>query len=106
MNAQNIASLNKLMQKGIMMGFGYQIMPLDINDSSIYEALNGTFFCALKAVNGDAVIDNAIDIEGNGVLSSVTITEGDVIYFPIQNFQLTSGRVIAYKALLLDAELV
>ena len=106
MDAQNIASLNKLMLKSITMGFGYQVMPLDINDTSTYNARNGTFFCALKAVNGDAVIDNATDIEENTVLSGVTITEGDVIYFPLNNFQLTSGRVIAYKALLLDAELV
>lgn len=106
MDAQNIASLNKLMLKSITMGFGYQVMPLDINDTSTYNAQNGTFFCAFKAVNGDAVISTATDLQGNTVLTNVTITEGDVLYFPIDTFQPASGRIIAYKALLLDAELV
>ena len=106
MDAQNIASLNKLMLKSITMGFGYQITPLDINDTSEYNSTNGTFFCALKAVNGDAVIDEAVDLNNNVVLSGITITEGDVLYFPIKTIKFASGRIIAYKALLLDAELV
>lgn len=89
-----------------MMGFGYQITPLDINDTNSYDATNGTFFCAYKAVNGDAVIDSGVDLNNNTVLSGITITEGDVLYFPLKTVKFTSGRVIGYKALLLDAELV
>ena len=106
MDAQNIASLNKLMLKSITMGFGYQITPLVIQDTELYVSENGTFFCALKALNGDAVIDVAKDLGDNTVLTSITITEGDVLYFPLKTIKFASGRVIGYKALLLDAELV
>ena len=106
MDAQNIASLNKLSQKSIMMSYGYQIMPIDVDQATTYNASSGSFFYALKAINGDAIIDTATDLQGNAVLGNVTITEGDIVYFPISEFTLGSGRVIAYSALLLDAELV
>ena len=106
MDAQNIASLNKLMLKSIMMSYGYQIMPIDVDQATTYNSSSGSFFYALKAINGDVRIDSATDLQGNTVLSGIEITQGDIIYFPLSEFTLDTGRVIAYKALLLDAELV
>ena len=93
----------RLLIKTLQMGMGYEQVPLTIEDTATYEAPSGSFFYCLKAMNGDAVITEAEDINGNAVLFSYTIKDGDEFKFPLSKVTLTSGNVVAYKAVTIDA---
>lgn len=93
----------RLLIKTLQMGMGYEQVPLTIEDTATYEAPSGSFFYCLKAMNGNAVINSAADINGETVLTSYTIKDGDELKFPLSSIKLTSGNVIVYKAVTIDA---
>ena len=59
------------------------------------SAHTGEFY-AIKAVNGNAVVNTAVTPLGDD-LSAITILEGDIIYGNFTSITLTSGKVLAYK---------
>ena len=93
----------RLLIKTLQMGMGYEQVPEPIEDTELHEAPSGSFYYCLKAMNGDAVISEAKDINNAPVLSNYTIKNGDEFKFPLMNVTLTSGNVVAYKAVTLDA---
>jgi hypothetical protein len=103
MQAYNLEQQIRLLVKTLQMGLGYEQIPLVIEDTETYTAPSGSFFYAVKAMNGDAVIAEALDINGNVVLSGFTIKDGDELKFPLSEITLTSGDAIAYKGVTIDA---
>lgn len=93
----------RLLIKTLQMGMGYEQVPEPIEDTELHEAPSGSFYYCLKAMNGDAVITEAEDINGNAVLFAYTIKDGDEFKFPLKKVTLTSGNVVAYKAVTIDA---
>jgi len=85
------------------MGLGYEQVPLIVADTATYTAPSGSFFYAVKAMNGDAVINTATDINGNTVLATYIIKDGDELKFPLATIKLTSGKIIVYKGVTIDA---
>ncbi len=103
MQAYNLEQQIRLLVKTLQMGLGYEQVPLIIADTATYTAPSGSFFYAIKAMNGDAVINTATDINGATVLTSYTIKDGDELKFPLSSIRLTSGRLIAYRGVTIDA---
>jgi hypothetical protein len=93
----------RLLIKTLQMGLGYEQVPLVIEDTDTYTAPSGSFFYAVKAMNGDAVITEALDINGEVVLSGFTVKDGDELKFPLSEITLTSGDIILYKGVTIDA---
>lgn len=93
----------RLLIKTLQMGLGYEQVPLIVADTATYTAPSGSFFYAVKAMNGDAVINTATDINGNTVLATYTIKDGDELKFPLATIKLTSGKIIVYKGVTIDA---
>jgi hypothetical protein len=93
----------RLLVKTLQMGLGYEQTPLVIEDTETYVAPSGSFFYAVKAMNGDVVIAEALDINGNVILSGYTVKDGDELKFPLSAISLTSGNAIVYKGVTIDA---
>lgn len=93
----------RLLIKTLQMGLGYEQVPLVIADTATYTAPSGSFFYAVKAMNGDAVINTATDINGTTVLASFTVKDGDELKFPLATIRLTSGKLIIYKGVTISA---
>lgn len=93
----------RLLVKTLQMGLGYEQTPLVIADTATYTAPSGSFFYAVKAMNGDAIINTATDINGATVLATYTIKDGDELKFPLSSIKLTSGNAILYKGVTIDA---
>lgn len=93
----------RLLVKTLQMGLGYEQVPLVIEDTATYTAPSGSFFYAVKAMNGDAVIAEALDINSEVVLSGYTVKDGDELKFPLSEITFTSGNVIVYKGVTIDA---
>lgn len=93
----------RLLIKTLQMGLGYEQTPLIIADTATYTAPSGSFFYAVKAMNGDAVINTATDINGNTVLATYIVKDGDELKFPLSTIRLTSGRAIVYRGVTIDA---
>jgi hypothetical protein len=103
MQSFNLEQQIRLLIKTLQMGLGYEQIPLVVADTESYTAPSGSFFYAVKAINGDAVINAANDINGNEVLVSYTIKEGDELKFPLSQIELTSGVAIVYRGVTIDA---
>lgn len=99
----NLEQQIRLLIKTLQMGLGYEQIPLEITDTATYTAPSGSFFYAVKAMNGDAVITEALDINGNAVLIGFTVKDGDELKFPLSEITLTSGDAIVYKGVTIDA---
>ena len=99
----NLEQQIRLLIKTLQMGLGYEQIPLEITDTATYTAPSGSFFYAVKAMNGDAVINTATDINGATVLATYTVKEGDELKFPLSTIRLTSGNAIVYKGVTIDA---
>ena len=99
----NLEQQIRLLIKTLQMGLGYEQIPLIIADTSTYTAPSGSFFYTVKAMNGDAVINTATDINGATVLATYTIKDGDELKFPLSTIRLTSGNAIVYKGVTIDA---
>jgi hypothetical protein len=99
----NLEQQIRLLIKTLQMGLGYEQIPLEITDTATYTAPSGSFFYAVKAMNGDAVITEALDINGNTVLIGFTVKDGDELKFPLSEITLTSGDAIVYKGVTIDA---
>jgi hypothetical protein len=103
MQSFNLEQQIRLLIKTLQMGLGYEQIPLIIEDTATYAAPSGSFFYAVKAMNGDAVITEATDINGATVLATYTIKDGDELKFPLSEITLTSGNAIVYKGVTIDA---
>ena len=103
MQAYNLEQQIRLLLKTLQMGLGYEQVPITIEDTETYTAPSGSFFYAVKAMNGDVEIAEALDINGNVVLAGYTIKDGDELKFPLSEITLTSGNAIAYKGVTIDA---
>ena len=103
MQSFNLEQQIRLLIKTIQMGLGYEQIPLVIADTATYTAPSGSFFYAVKAMNGDAVINTATDINGATVLATYKIIDGDELKFPLSSIKLTSGNAIVYKGVTIDA---
>jgi len=85
------------------MGLGYEQIPLVIEDTETYTAPSGSFFYAVKAMNGDVEIAEAYDINGEEVLFGYTVKDGDELKFPLSSIVIGSGNAIVYKGVTIDA---
>ena len=103
MQSYNLEQQIRLLVKTLQMGLGYEQVPLIIEDTATYTAPSGSFFYAVKAMNGDAVIAEALDINSEVVLSGYTVKDGDELKFPLSEITFTSGNVIVYKGVTIDA---
>jgi len=103
MQSYNLEQQIRLLVKTLQMGLGYEQVPLIVADTATYTAPSGSFFYAVKAMNGDAVINTATDINGNTVLATYIIKDGDELKFPLATIKLTSGKIIVYKGVTIDA---
>lgn len=99
----NLEQQIRLLIKTLQMGLGYEQIPLIIADTATYTAPSGSFFYTVKAMNGDAVINTATDINGVTVLATYTIKDGDELKFPLSEITLSSGNAIVYKGVTIDA---
>ena len=99
----NLEQQIRLLIKTLQMGLGYEQIPLIIADTATYTAPSGSFFYAVKAMNGDAVINTATDINGATVLATYTVKDGDELKFTLATIKLTSGKLIIYKGVTIDA---
>jgi len=99
----NLEQQIRLLIKTLQMGLGYEQIPLIIADEDPHTAPSGSFFYCIKAMNGDAVINTATDINGATVLATYTVKEGDELKFPLSTIRLTSGRAIVYRGVTIDA---
>jgi hypothetical protein len=99
----NLEQLIRVLIKQNQNMFGFEMVPVVVANTSAYTASSGSFYYAVKAVSGDAVINTATDIAGNVIFSSYTIKEGDTWNFPLSSITLTSGKVILYPAVKFDA---
>lgn len=98
----NLEALVRLTEKTVQDSYGYNIVPLVITTTT--TAATGEFIYAVKAIDGDAVITSAVDINGATVsgLAGVTIKQGDILQFPLNTITLTSGKLVVYKTVKLD----
>ena len=103
MQNYNIEQLVRVLVKQNQNMFGFEIVPTVIEDTSTYTAPTGSFYYAIKAIDGDVIITEATDIAGNVVFIGYTIKEGDTWNFPFSEVTLTSGKAILYPAVKFDA---
>ena len=103
MQNYNLEQLIRVLVKQNQNMFGFEIVPVVVEDTNTYTAPSGSFYYAVKAVSGDAVITEATDIAGNVVFSGYTIKEGDTWNFPFAEITFTSGKGILYPAVKFDA---
>jgi hypothetical protein len=104
MQSFNLEQQIRLLIKTLQMGLGYEQVPVVIDgDTATYTAPSGSFFYAVKAMNGDALIAEALDINGESVMNSFTIKDGDELKFPLSEITLSSGSAILYKGVTIDA---
>lgn len=94
----DIAGVVRLLKKLNESAFGYELTPSVITDTTEYTAPENTFINAVKAIDGDIVLQEVKNLNGTAVteLAAVTIQQGDVLYFPASMVQLTSGKAILY----------
>ena len=105
MQNYNLEQLIRVLVKQNQNMFGFEIVPVVADataEAVTYTAPSGSFYYAVKAIDGDARI-TATDIAGNLVFSGYTIKEGDTWNFPIAEVTFDSGKAIIYPAVKFDA---
>lgn len=59
-------------------------------------SLHSGNWVAFKAVHGDAVIASSVSATGDNLPTSMTLSEGDVVYGDFTAVTLASGKILAY----------
>lgn len=106
MQNYNLEQLIRVLVKQNQNMFGFEIVPVVADATAevvTYTAPSGSFYYAVKAVDGDATITEATDIAGNVVFSGYTIKEGDTWNFPLAEITFELGKAIIYPAVKFDA---
>jgi hypothetical protein len=99
----NLEQLIRVLIKQNQNMFGFEMVPVVVTDTETYTASSGSFYYAVKAVDGDVRITEATDIAGNVVFSGYTIKEGDTWNFPLSEITFETGKGILYPAVKFDA---
>ena len=106
MQNYNIEQLVRVLVKQNQNMFGFEIVPVVADATAevvTYTAPSGSFYYAVKAVDGDAIITSATDIAGNAVFVGYKIKEGYTWNFPFSEVTFTSGKAILYPAVKFEA---
>lgn len=103
MAQRNIEGIFLALEKQIANQFGFEVPPIIIADTTAVDlgTTGAAFFYCIKPLGADAVIDTVKGIDGTTIsgLSGITIAQNDEFKFPLSYIKLTSGTVVAYKAI-------